>query len=299
MSVRIALSSASTLLADALGNPWYELATDETTVFEAPNPFGSSTTITQATIELLDVPGELASHGVKSFDLCNQHVPRIDRTYLKELRMAFEEAGVELFQILIDLGDVSNCAHNQRSASIRLTKRWMEIAGELGALGVRYVPGDSEPSRDTMRWSADALRQLADYARECGLMPAVENYKIMMREADDLLELLALSDREYGLIADFGNAADARRANKYDTLARLIGRATSIHAWCECDADGQIDTADFRRCLHMALATGFDGPIMLLGGRPPDVYRRTRGLWEGVAELGQEVKAVFGADHMD
>ena len=49
----------------------------------------------------------------------------------------------------------------------------------------------------------------------------------------------------------------------------------------------------------MALATGFDGPIMLLGGRPPDVYRRTRGLWEGVAELGQEVKAVFGADHMD
>ena len=62
--------------------------------------------------------------------------------------------------------------------------------------------------------------------------PATENYKVFNNEADDLLQVLDLSEREYGLVADFGNAAGPR---KYDTLSKLMPRATAIHQWVEID----------------------------------------------------------------
>ena len=171
-----------------------------------------------------------------------------------------------------------------------MSKRWMEIASELGSAGIRYVAGDSEPSPESIGLAADAFRELADYATECGLKPATENYKAMNKRADDLLFILQLSERNYGLVADFGNA---RGPNKVETLEQLLPHATSIHAWAECNEDGAINTEDFRHCLQMAYGTGFDGPIMLLGGMPSAAYKQTRDLWGGVEELRREVTSTF------
>ncbi len=290
--VRVALSTASLHLTDALGNLWYELEADGKSTVKMTNPYLSPGSEVEApTLDLLEIPAEIASHGINTLDLCIQHIPSIDGSYLAELRSAFEDAKVELFQLLIDLGDVSSLEPRERSAGMQITKRWMEIASELGSAGVRYVPGDSEPSPETIRLGAEAFRELADYAAECGLKPAIENYKIMTNKAEDLLRILDLSDREYGLIADFGNAIGP---DKYDTLAQLVPRATSIHAWGECEEDGTLDADDFRHCLKMARDNGFDGPIMLLGGHPNETYKRTRDFWGGVDELRREVKAVFG-----
>ena len=290
--VRVALSTASLHLEEALGHPWYELESDGRSVVKAVHPFISAEAeIAPPTLELLEVPAEIAAHGLNTLDLCIQHIPSIDDSYLEELRFALKEAKVELFQLLIDLGDVTSPDSDERSAGIRITKRWMEIASELGAAGVRYVPGDSEPSPETIRLSAEAFRQLADYAVECGLKPATENYKTMTNKADDLLRILDLSDREYGVIADFGNA---RGPDKFDTLARLVPHATSIHAWGECEDDGTLNADDFRQCLNMVRDSGFAGPIMFLGAHPNEMYKRTRDLWGGIDELRQEVWAVFG-----
>ena len=281
--LRAGLSSFSLHIPDALGDPWYELDEGGKSV--------SGQHRQTPTLDLLDFPAEVAAHGINCVDLCIQHIPNIEPAYLAELRAAFESADVELYQLLIDLGDVASPDPQTRSASIALTKRWMEIGAELGSSGARYVPGDSPPQPDNTRASGEAFRELHDYCLSCGLAPATENYKLFNKAADDLLQVLELSERDYGLVADFGNA---RGPEKYATLSRLMPKATAIHQWVEVDEDGAINQADSRRCLEMARDNGFAGPVMLLGGHPYQRYRDTRELWQAVDELRGEVRSVFG-----
>ena len=274
--------STVTLMKD-LGLPMYELdaATGQQTGVPSETP----------SIDLLDVPAAAAAHGFHSFDLSVYHLPSIDSGYLADLRAAFEEAKVELFQLLIDTGDVDTTDPEAHDAGIKHIKRWMDIACELGARGVRYVPGDSEPTPATIRASAEAFRELADYAVGCGLRPATENYRRFNMKAGDLLDVLDRSERDYGVIADFGNA---RGPDKYETLEAIMPRATSIHAWAEVDENGDLISEDFQRCLTIARENGFDGPIMLQSGYPVDVFQRTREVWARVDEMRDEVRLAFG-----
>ena len=284
----VSAAVSTVTLMKALGSPMYE--------FDAASGRQTGAPVEPATIDLLDIPAAAAAHGFRSFDLSVYHVPSVEPEYLADLRSAFEEAGVELFQLLIDTGDIDSADGSEQAAGIAHIKRWMEIAVELGATGVRYVPGDSEATPATIRASAEAFRELADYAVECGLRPATENYRRFNLKADDLLAVLDASERQYGLVADFGNA---RGPDKYETLEKIMPLATSIHAWAEVDDKGDLISEDFQRCLIMARDAGFDGPIMLQSGYPVDVFQRTREVWTRVDEMRDEVKTVFGDDFQD
>lgn len=279
----VSAAVSTVTLMKALGKPMYEL--DAATGQQAGAPSEP------AAVDLLDVPATAAAHGFYSFDLSVYHLPSIERGYLADLRSAFEEAKVELFQLLIDTGDVDTTDPEARDAGIKHIKRWMEIAVELGARGVRYVPGDSEATPATIRASAEAFRELFDFATQLGLKPATENYRGFNLRAESLLAVLDQSERDYGVIADFGNA---RGPNKYETLEAIMPRATSIHAWVEVDEKGDLINEDFQRCLTMARDADFDGPIMLQYGYPVDVFERTREVWARADEMREEVRAVFG-----
>lgn len=279
----VSAAVSTVTLMKALGNPMYEL--------DAASGQQTGAPVEPASIDLLDAPAAAAARGYHSFDLSVYHLPSIERGYLADLRAAFEEAKVELFQLLIDTGDVDSADPAERAAGIEHIKRWMDIAVELGATGVRYVPGDGEPTPETIRASGEAFRELADYAVSCGLRPATENYRRFNMKARDLLGVLEHCERDYGIIADFGNA---RGPDKYETLEAIMPRATSIHAWAEVDENGDLISEDFQRCLTIARDNGFDGPIMLQSGYPVDVFQRTREVWARVDEMREEARAVFG-----
>ncbi|MCY4063999.1 MAG: sugar phosphate isomerase/epimerase [Chloroflexi bacterium] len=279
----VSAAVSTVTLMKALGKPMYEL--------DAARGQQTGAPVEPATIDLLDVPAKAAAHGFHEFDLSVYHLPSIERGYLADLRAAFEDAGVELFQLLIDTGDVDSADAGERNAGIAHIKRWMEIAVVLGARGVRYVPGDGEPTPETIRSSGEAFRELFDFATDLGLKPATENYRHFNLSAGNLLGVLEHSERDYGVIADFGNA---RGPNKYETLEAIMPRATSIHAWAEVDDKGNLISEDFRRCLTIARDNGFDGPIMLQYGYPVDVFENTREVWARASEMREEVRAVFG-----
>ncbi len=279
----VSAAVSTVTLMKQLGSPMYELD------LEAGRQTGAP--VEPPSIDLLDVPAKAASRGFHSFDLSVYHLPSIERGYLADVRAAFEDAGVELFQLLIDTGDVDSADPDARAAGVTHIKRWMEIAVDLGARGVRYVPGDGEPTPTTICASGEAFRELFDFAVDLGLKPATENYRHFNMKAGDLLGVLEQAERDYGVIADFGNA---RGPDKYETLEAIMPRATSIHAWAEVDENGDLISEDFQRCLTIARDNGFDGPIMLQSGYPVDVFQRTREVWTRVDEMREEVRAVFG-----
>lgn len=288
---RPALSTASIHLSDLLGNPWYQLTEDANDVELGPNPFASVQTFDRnPSLQLINLPKTLNNNGIHTVDLCIQHIPSIQTTYLDELRSEFESNKVELYQILIDVGNVSSMDTAEHTQSVSTTKRWMEIASHLGATGVRYVPGDSLPTAETIAMSSTAFTDLADYADSLKLIPATENWKRMTDNADDLLKIIEASNRKYGLVADFGNASGP---NKVETLTQLIPHATSIHAWAQLNSDNSINSTEFIHCLQIAREYNFDGPIMYLGGLPGEQYRESRDLWSGVEEMQRLVDQVF------
>ena len=292
MATRAAVSSVT--INKLLGYVTYLLDDASSKIIEAPaidstRPDGWQTETPSHT--LLELPAEMAAHGFDCYDLTILHLPSIERSYLADLRSAFEESNVEIFQLLIDTGEVGSPDPQERSGGIEHTRFWIEVAAELGASGVRYVPGDSEPMPETMRSTAVAFRELYDFAVGHGLKPATENYRIFTNEADNLLQLVELSERDYGWIADTGNP---KGPEKYNNLAKLLPGATSMHAWALPDEDGTPDKEEFRHCLSLARDCDFDGPIMLHGAYAMDNYGWAPDLWSGVEEMRAEVVAVFG-----
>jgi hypothetical protein len=270
--LRVSISTWS--LHNALGQAWYE-------------PHGEGKTLVNKSalspqLDLLDVPAEIVSHGINTLEICHFHIPSLEDSYLSELRSAIEDAGVELYSLLMDSGDISNPDLQRRREDMALIKHWIETAAKLGASCVRIDAGLSQPTPETIRLAAEAFTELADYAAEWGVKPATENWHAMSRNPDHLLQILELCGREYGLCVDFGNA---RGPHKYAWLARLLPHGTSIHAWGEYDEDGTFDAKDFRHCLQLAVDSGFAGPVTLLYNRTPDI-------WRGIDELRREVEVI-------
>ena len=279
---KVAMSSWT--FHEELGGRWNELHPNREKVIPA-------NLVNEASLDLLSLPREVASHGIKAIDICHFHLPSIEAAFLEELKESLVEAEVELVQLLIDSGELCNPDPEECRGAIETVKRWIEVASQLGATGVRYVPGSAIPSAETIAVSVNAFRELADFANSLALQPATENFKNMNQLPETLFEIIDGSERSYGLVADFGNASGP---DKYSTLCKLLPRATSIHAWANCDYNGIIDRAEFRHCSEIALDARFDGLILLLGARPPHGLPQKRGLWQITNDLWDEVEIVFG-----
>ena len=107
------------------------------------------------TLDLLDVPAALKEHGVETMELCHFHVPTRDPAYLAELRARREAAGVELWSLLIDDGDINDPEQGDRDRA--WTLGWIDTAAALGARCVRVIGGKQEPTPATMNAIADLM----------------------------------------------------------------------------------------------------------------------------------------------
>jgi sugar phosphate isomerase/epimerase len=241
----------------------------------------------QGELDLLELPAQLAAHGLYMLEICHFHFPRLDEGYIGELRQALEASGVELFSVLIDAGDITHPDVAQRDKEVAWVRDWMGIAARCGARCVRVIAGDAEPNgngdwRDVeaVQVSAANLRALAGVGRELGVEVLTENFRALGSRAGALNAILNLCEGEVGLCADFGNFEGP---DKYDDLAAILPRATSVHAKADFPAVGQMDREDFTRCLGLARDAGFAGPYSLIFSSPGDE-------WEGVDQTREVVE---------
>lgn len=238
-------------------------------------------------LALLDVPAELAKRDIGMLEVCHFHLPRLDDSYLGELRAALDEHGVDLYSILIDAGDITHTDPAVRANEVAWVRAWLAVAARLGARCARVIAGDAEPQSsgayrddEAVRISAQNLRALAAAGRDLGVQVTTENFRTLGCSVEALVAILDLCEGEVGLCADFGNF---KGPAKYDELAAILPHATSVHAKAEFQLEGQIEREDFARCLSLVRSADFQGPYSLIFSSAGDE-------WQGLSKTREVVE---------
>ena len=251
--------------------PIYREAADRSGRLEPNGGFGAGEW------PLLEVPAQLAERGIGCMEICHFHFPSVDAGYVAELRRALEFAGVELFSVLIDAGDITHPEAAHREADLSWIKAWIGVAARCGAKNVRVIAGDAQPDPDgrAVRLSAAGLRQLSSYAQERGVRVMTENWHALTMQPQSLLALLDRLEGEVGLCVDFGNY---QGPSKYPDLAEIMPRADSTHAKAHFPEADRMDREDFVRCLDLSKKAGFAGPYTMIFDGPGDEWRSLEGI---------------------
>jgi sugar phosphate isomerase/epimerase len=235
-------------------------------------------------LPLLDLPAQLAEHAVPVLELCHFHLPSNAPEYLARLRAALANAGVELYSLLIDAGDITAPDPARRTADVAFIQGQIAVAAALGARQVRIDAGLQPPTPQAVERSAAGLRGLARYAAERGVGAITENWHATSQDAGALLAILDGCAGAVGLCADTGNAEPT--PDKYATLARLLPRASSVHFKPRADAAGAYDEDDIRRCCALIDAAGFDGVVTLIYGGKQGEWAEIERLRDALRPLG-------------
>jgi sugar phosphate isomerase/epimerase len=233
---------------------------------------------------LLDLPAQMAQREIKALDLCHFHLPTTEPDYLNAFREALRAAGIELYRVLIDTGDITAPDSSDRAADIRTIEGWIDTAAALGAGGVRISAGRQSPTPEVVEQSARQLQDFAQRATAQGLRTHTENWQATAQEPTALLAILDQCNNQVELCADIGNAEAT--ADKYATLAQLLPRASSIHFKARYAPDGSILADDLQRCFELIEQAQFDGVITL-------IYESKQHEWAGVDQLRDSLEPLL------
>jgi sugar phosphate isomerase/epimerase len=244
---------------------------------------------TPGELTLLDLPAAVAAQGIQTLEVCHFHFPNLEQSYLNEFRAALAEAGVELFSVLIDAGDITQPDPIGREADLAFIRNWLDVAARCGAGHARVIAGNAElpeengaiGDHDLIKLSAGHLRELARVGRDSGVQVFTENFRALTKRPEAIVAIMERCEGQVGLCADFGNY---KGETKFDDLKAILPYATSVHAKADYPQAGQMQREDFERCLMLAQAAEFDGPYSLIFDGPGSE-------WNSLVEIREVVKS--------
>jgi sugar phosphate isomerase/epimerase len=231
---------------------------------------------------LVDVPAQIAEHGIELLEVCHFHFPNIDEPYVEKFRRSIENAGVKFSTLLIDIGDIANPDDVARERDIAAIREWIVAAGKLGGSRVRICAGRQAPTEEVIARSTAGLKLLTDFARTLGVEVITENWLETSLKPAALVQILEQCGPKLGLCADTGNAEGD---DKYDTLAQLLPRASAVHYKARYTASGDVEHADLERCIQLIDEAGYVGPVTL-------IYGDTKDEWQEVDRLKAAILAI-------
>jgi hypothetical protein len=220
----------------------------------------------ESTLDLLDVPRELAARGIFSMELCHFHVPDRSEAYLEKLKSALSEAGVELWSVLIDDGDLTHPEHGERDRAWILG--WIDTASKLGATCARVIAGKQPPTDENLEKAVAQLKVLTMEAYVRGVRVLTENWFDTLSTPEAVGKVMVALDGSVGLNFDFGNWGGPE---KYNNLAKIIRWAEGSHAKCDF-VGGKPDAEDFTKTLEVTRAGGYSGPYSIVHGESNDLW---------------------------
>jgi sugar phosphate isomerase/epimerase len=176
----------------------------------------------------------------------------------------------------------------KRAQEKKLVKDWVVAAQKLGAPGVRIFSGNLSKENfswdERAKWIAGDIRECADFAKNNGVMLALQNHNDFLKTSEETEKLLNMVNHEWvGLMLDIGSyhTSDPYRdiaANSKFAITWQMKEKVFIN-------DTQVET-DFNRIIEIVRKCGYKGylPIETLGEGDP---------YTKVADLFARVKSVL------
>ncbi len=230
---------------------------------------------------LLELIALLPGHQIGTLEICHFHLPSTEPSYLETLKQSLQSAGVELFSILLDTGNIASSDPAQIAADDLLIRHWIGVAATLGAQRIRIDAGLEPPSVEVIAQSARRLQGFARIAVLSGVQVSTENWHITSQNPEALLEILERCAGTVGLCADTGNAEAS--SDKYQTLALLLPKASSVHFKPRYTPSGEIDMDDLEHCVRLIKEGNFDGVLTL-------IFDQKQNEWQGIARLREALQ---------
>jgi hypothetical protein len=259
----------------------------------APNP-----------LTLLEFPGQVREKlGIGAVEICQFHIPERTPAYLDQLKRAMRDAHVELINMPIDVGNISDVNAAYREEDLGEIEAWIQAAATLGSRMVRVnasmpFAGEAAPLEVTI----DSYRRLAKTAESLGLQLLIENHGGITADPGVILRILdGVGYDHLKALVDIGNFEPLMSSRMavmqggqpqevdlepvYVAVGRIAMYAGLVHAKThEFDDQGRPVGLDVVRALHIVLDTDYAGTISIEyegnQGDPWENTRRTKALVE-------------------
>jgi sugar phosphate isomerase/epimerase len=202
-----------------------------------------------------------AAWGVDAVELTSYYFP-------EEITPAYV-AGLKRHCFLLGL-DVSTTpirntftfpAGPERDEQLAHTRRWLDIAADLGSPAIRIFAGDARPGQsetEARRHCVETIAACCEHAAKRGVFLALENHHGVVGTPDGLLEIVKAVDCEwFGVNLDSGNFWTA---DPYADVALCAPYAVTAQIKVEMNPDGKGKVpADLGRVVRILRDAGYRG----------------------------------------
>lgn len=185
-----------------------------------------------------------------------------DEKYLGEMKKRAEDLGVKSLLIMIDgegaLGDPDDA---KRTKAVENHYKWVEAAKFLGCHSIRVnAQTDNNKYEDGMKWAADGLRRLSEYAAKDKLNVIVENHGGLSSNGKWLAATIkSVGLDNCGTLPDFGNF---HSYDRYQGVEETMPYAKAVSAKShDFDDQGNETKTDYIKMMKIVLAHGYHGYV--------------------------------------
>ncbi len=240
-------------------------------------------------LDVLDFPEMIAGrYNVHHVEIVAPHFASTEPAYLGELKGRIAKARSHLHNIPVDIEEIwagaglSDPDEKVRNRVIAASKKWIDVAKEVGSLSVRCDPGKINPN--DLSLTIDSYKQLAEYGKSKGIYVIIENHGAVGSEhPEELVELFRGVGGDFiGALPDFGNFPDEATRQKGLPLLFPYARTVCHAKGLEFDASGNETKFDFKKCVDISKQAGYKGVYSIEYEGPGDPY-------EGVQKVVDEL----------
>jgi sugar phosphate isomerase/epimerase len=185
----------------------------------------------------------------------------IAASYLKQLRAAADAAGAKIVGIAVDgHGNLGSVDPAERKQAVDNHRKWFDICHTLGCGAFRANSGGhgNQSTPEEIKASTESFAQLAKWAEAAGINILMENHWGISVNPDTMVRIItAVSSRNFGALADFGNFPDEYRL---EGLTKIAPYTKFVHAkFLEFDADGEDRRINGRACIEIFKKANYRG----------------------------------------
>ncbi len=221
-------------------------------------------------LSILDFPYRAKALGFEDIEVLTAHLDgnaMILKERCKDAGIAWNCVSVENNFALLD--------EWSRNEQVRIVKSAVDLACAVGAKIVRAFFGSvvGEPPVGLKYLTLECLKEVARYAKEKGIIIAMQNHGNYCNTADEILEMIeAVRSENLRVCPDTGSF----RGNVYSELQKLAPLAVHMHAKTYAfNEKGDETTLNYRRIFRIFKDAGFEGTYSL-------EYEGEADEWEGI-----------------